>query len=92
MSKASEDLLAAIHGLLGDHFKHVLENGEVIPTKGGGTVKVDVRPATLAVIAKFLKDNGIEVAPGANSNLGELAEKLTKAVKQAERDDDLLYN
>ncbi len=76
MSKASKAAMEALHGALAKTFKEILENGEVaVDKETGAAVKVTPGASTLNAVRQFLKDNGIEAAPGSNPEMGELARK-----------------
>lgn len=60
-----------------------LEQGEQEVTKDGEVVTVKAKASTLAVIAKFLKDNEIKALPD-NPETNKLAELLAKAGKELE--------
>lgn len=60
-----------------------LENGEQEVTKDGEVVVIRPKASTLAVIAKFLKDNEIKALPD-NPETDRLAKLLEKAGKELE--------
>lgn len=68
MSKATEQQLGALHGLLATSFaseiKGYIERGEPIPA------------SVLAAASRFLKDNGIDAPARNNKELDELATEL----------------
>lgn len=68
MSKATEQQLGALHGLLATSFageiRGYMERGEPIPA------------SVLAAAARFLKDNGIDAPARNNKQLDELANEL----------------
>ena len=71
MSRATEDALGALHGLIADALKEQIEaaraSGEGIP------------PALLAQAIKFLKDNGIDAPEQAGGRLDRLKKSLPSA-------------
>ena len=68
MSKATEQQLGALHGLLATSFaseiQKYMERGEPIPA------------SVLAAAARFLKDNGIDAPARNNKELDKLATEL----------------
>lgn len=68
MSKATEQQLGSLHGLLASSFageiRGYMEREEPIPA------------SVLAAAARFLKDNGIDAPARANKELDELATEL----------------
>lgn len=72
-TKATENALGSLHGILCDHFTDILTNGEQVtdPDTGEVTFKKP-SAAILAQIRQFLKDNKIEAVPETNSPLGHL--------------------
>lgn len=60
-----------------------LEKGEQEVTKDGEVVVIRPKASTLAVIAKFLKDNEIKALPD-NPETNKLADLLAKAGKELE--------
>lgn len=78
MSRASKAAMDALHGALATTFKDILENGEVVVDKEtGDAVRVKPGASMLNAVRQFLKDNGIEAAPGTNPEMGELARKTS---------------
>lgn len=70
MSKATEELLARIHAKMAEAMLEKLESGEA-------------EAKDWAVIVKFLKDNNIDVAPGAGGDNESALERLIKAAQQS---------
>lgn len=62
-SRATEDLLAALHGTVCRELIDKLKSGEATA-------------ADISVAVKFLKDNGITAVPGEKNDLGKLAASL----------------
>jgi len=60
-----------------------LENGEQEVTKDGEVVNIKAKASTLAVIAKFLKDNEIKALPD-NPETDKLAKLLANAAAELE--------
>lgn len=63
MSRATDDLLADLHGALAKELSRQLKSGEA-------------NAALLGVVRQFLKDNGIDGVPAPNSPLANLLEDL----------------
>lgn len=61
--KATEALLAELHGALAEHFKKILRDGEVTASD-------------LGVIRQFLKDNGINADGERDDTIKGLADDL----------------
>lgn len=61
--RASEDLLAELHGTLAQQFIARVKSGEATPSD-------------LNAARQFLKDNNISCVPEANENMQHLAEAL----------------
>ena len=68
MSRATEDTLGALHGLIADTYaeqiKALVAAGEPVP------------PALLTSAAKFLKDNGVDAPASTSKKLDRLAQTL----------------
>ena len=62
-SKASQEQLEGLHGVLAQTLAEKLKGG-------------DVDAATLGVARQFLKDNGIDAVPTEGGGLGDLAKAL----------------
>lgn len=71
MSRASKDLMEALHSLLADKFTDALKDDEV-------------SPAILAAAAKFLKDNGVYGYDISDKKLGDLADRLGSMIAEDE--------
>lgn len=67
MAKATEDLLASLHGALADTMKDKLESG-------------DVTASDLNVIRQFLKDNGINADGTTSEKLKSLSDELPDSI------------
>lgn len=75
MSKADNDAMESLHGKLA----RILDAGldpEPILDRDGVVVGKRVNAALASVARQFLKDNGIESAPGTNPAVSSLAAKL----------------
>lgn len=68
MSKATEDLLASLHGALALHFKDLLDSA-----KSG---EKQLTASEMNVIRQFIRDNGIEAIATESNPLGQLTEAL----------------
>ena len=66
--RASEDALGTLHEALAKKYLAILNEGD--PEK--------CTPAFLTSVAKFLKDNGIEVVPNTGSTLDDINIPLPK--------------
>lgn len=62
-----------------------LENGEEHAGPNGEVTIVRPKPPTLAVVAKFLKDNDVG-GPGNKDDKNDPAVKLSRLLKKAEQD------
>jgi hypothetical protein len=85
MVSKKSDILDKIWMMLAEDMKDRLENGETVVTDAGEVVKVSLKPATLSVIAKFLKDNENE-RNIPDSPVHTLADLLAKAEGDMDRD------
>ncbi|WP_422048055.1 hypothetical protein [Shimia sp.] len=72
MSRATEELLASLHGLLTQEFIRKISSGEA-------------SSADLSAAAKFLKDNGIDCVARDNEGIQSLAEAMSFPVDVSER-------
>ena len=83
MSKATEDKLSVLHGVVAKvltaQLEHTApetmfdEDGDCVET---GEVEYDATPATIAAAIKFLKDNQITCDIATNENMNNLKETL----------------
>lgn len=64
MSKATEQLMAMLHGLTAQEFIDQIKNGEPVYEQGVEVGRKPVSAAVLNAARAFLKDNHIEVDPG----------------------------
>ena len=90
MSKATEDQLGVLHGAIAQVLTEQVQmkeeqtilnlDGEV---EGTGEMLYCVSPATLAVAAKFLKDNAITSDVTLDKNMSALTEALAKKQKHS---------
>jgi len=85
MSKASEDKLSELHGVVADVLKAQITRQEketTINLKGEieetGKMVYMASPATIATAVKFLKDNEIVCDIDNNTGMQELRETLSK--------------
>ena len=76
MSKASQDALAGLHGLLAKAFSSIIAEGVEIIGKDGSAQRVTAPAAYLKEAREFLKDNGVEALPTANKDIQNLAATL----------------
>jgi hypothetical protein len=88
MASNKDKLVAQLWDLLVKDLIHRLEHGEEVVDKEGNTHTVKPGSATLAVIARFLKDNDVGVLPG-NAENDKLAQLLAKATEDM---DDQPFN
>ena len=68
MSRATEEALAALHGLLADTLREQIEKAKAS--------EEGIPPALLAQAIKFLKDNGIDSPALKGSKVDTLAEAM----------------
>lgn len=94
MSKASESALGALHGVLAKVLHEQVtrtEDEEVFDEEGAvvktGNVIYTATPATLAIAAKFLKDNDITVDVEVNTSMSGIRAELAKKQKQSRLSD-----
>lgn len=80
---ARNPLIDKLHELMVAELTSRLTDGEEKITGEGEVVKLAACPATLAVIAKFLKDNHVEVG-AKNPKVNALAEHLSKVTDNLE--------
>ena len=88
MSKATEEKLSSLHGVVAQVLTDQLsEKITVVDEDTGETKEIyAAQPATLAQAIKFLKDNDITASVEDDANLGDLAEQLRqKQQKRGER-------
>jgi len=75
MSRATKDVMDALHKALAEQLTDILQNGELaIDKETGEATRKTPQASTLNVIRQFLKDNGVEVAPGTSPDINRLAE------------------
>jgi hypothetical protein len=74
MSRASNDILDAIHGMLAGALKDELERAMSARDEDGN--RVPINPQLLDKVMKFLKDNDV-TAPASNKPLNDLAQQLS---------------
>lgn len=74
MSRATETMLEALHGLLAGALTDELERAMSAKDEGGKAVPIN--PQLLDKVMKFLKDNGIDSPGRANKQVNSLIEKL----------------
>lgn len=74
MSRASNDLLDAIHGMLAGALKDELDRAMNARDEDGNAVPIN--PQLLDKVMKFLKDNDV-TAPASNKPLNALADTLS---------------
>lgn len=67
MTRATDEILAELHGAMAQAMKRKLEAGEVTASD-------------LNVIRQFLKDNGINADPSEDPNLKGLADELPEDI------------
>lgn len=76
MSRASKQAMDALHGALATTFKDILENGEkVVDKETGEVVRATPGASMLNAVRQFLKDNGVEAAPGTSPEVDALTRK-----------------
>lgn len=75
MSKADNNSLGDLHGVLANCLKEAMQP-EPVMDKDGNEVGKRYNAAILNVVRQFLKDNGVEALPSANKPLQELAAAL----------------
>lgn len=75
MSKATQDEMAALHGLVARQLREILENGIQVQNKDGEIVTIPAPAAFMAQAIKFLKDNNISSAAG-EADMNELQKTL----------------
>lgn len=63
MTKATKDLLDEMHKALAEELLRRIQAG-------------DAKPSDLSAARQFLKDNGVEAIPSADTGIGKLAEVL----------------
>jgi hypothetical protein len=73
LSRATNDILDAIHGMLAGALKDELERAMTAKDEDGNAVPIN--PQLLDKVMKFLKDNSI-TAPASNKPLNDLSETL----------------
>lgn len=74
--RAAGAAMDALHAALAKTFADILQNGEVVVDKETGEgIKVTPGASMLNAVRQFLKDNGIESAPGTNDGINDLARK-----------------
>lgn len=79
MSKASENQMNVLHGRLAQTLTTMVSARTVTKRDAEGNEyveEVDPSPATLAVAAKFLKDNAVTMTPEQSEATDELAQAL----------------
>lgn len=74
MSRASNDILDAIHGMLAGALKDELHRAMTAKDEDGNPVPIN--PQLLDKVMKFLKDNDV-TAPASNKPLNALADTLS---------------
>lgn len=82
--KTSKDVMEALHRLLAEALTKAIEDGETVVTKEG-VETISVRPGTLAVAAKFLKDNGIFGVDLDDETMARLAQEVGDLVEDDEQ-------
>ncbi len=82
--KATEAMMAALHGLLCETFKDRIENGETIVTKSGDVVQISCAPSLLNAARQFLKDNGIDGVLQPDNPIIDLAKTVQDFVAELE--------
>lgn len=83
MASKKDTLVEQLWSLMVRELIDRLENGDQEVTKDGEVVTVKAKPAVLAVVAKFLKDNEIKALPD-NPETDKLAKLLEKAGRELE--------
>lgn len=90
MSKATETKLSALHGALAEvlHRQVTAVEEETVYDENGvetktGQLVYTASPATLAIAAKFLKDNDITVDVEVSTNMSGIREELSKKQRQS---------
>jgi hypothetical protein len=77
MSAATKDALDKLHATLANVMTSILTKGEVAVNKETGeVVMLTPSAAHLSNIRQFLRDNGVEAAPGTSKPLASLASAL----------------
>lgn len=76
MSKASEEALGHLHGLLAQAFAGIVRDGITVLNRDGQEVTLTAPAAYLKEVREFLKDNHTSALPSKNKPLQELAEVL----------------
>ena len=94
MSKATEDQLAALHGVVAKVLVSQLEHkapvteinaeGEFVPTD---EMIFDASPATIGQAVKFLKDNEITCDVQVEGNMNNLRDALSRKQRRSELPD-----
>ena len=84
MSKATEDELAALHGVVAQGLKNrlmapLIKDGEPVP----GTEGLGASPSDYAAAISFLKNNSITADPKRDDRLKDLEETLTRRRREA---------
>ena len=75
--RAKAEVMDALHKALAETFTKILTEGEVVVDKETGEpVRVTPGASTLNAVRQFLKDNGIDSAPGQSPSLNELGTRL----------------
>lgn len=81
MSRASDNQMDALHGLLAktmfDEIEAFIGGHRVAVDKEGNTHKLPMPPALLAQAIKFLKDNGVDAPGRSNKGMDRLAKLLS---------------
>lgn len=75
-TRATDDTLGSLHGVLASHFVELLTKGVQEIDKEGNSYYRRASASELSVIRQFLKDNGIEAQAPVGSALGSLAVNL----------------
>lgn len=85
MSKADENALGELHGMLAEYFKSVLVKGKeqltLPPTEEDSDTPVILSPTMLGQIRQFLKDNNIEADTVPGTPLDSLTEEFPFEVR-----------
>lgn len=77
MSKASEDKLGELHGVIATELASIIAEGATVMTKDGDPVKVSAGPAYFGAAIAFLKNNNITADPATDAGLLDLQRTLS---------------
>lgn len=89
MTKAPKKVLEALHAALAQTLTDVLTSGEVVTDKETGELmRATPQASTLNVVRQFLKDNGIDSAPGTDANVNQLNDAARKSLPFPSRPDE----